>query len=77
VVFSGEKLLAKQRTQKLLRTFRSLGVGSSMVEQLPFKQLVLGSNPSQPTMLRPWGFAWQTMLATPPEFLLFVCARQL
>jgi DNA-binding NarL/FixJ family response regulator len=24
-------------------------VGSSMVEQLPFKQLVLGSNPSQPT----------------------------
>src|SRR5471030_3009406 len=53
--FSGEKLLAKQRTQKLLRTFRSLGVGSSMVEQLPFKQLVLGSNPSQPTMLRPAG----------------------
>ena len=26
------------------------GVGSSMVEQLPFKQLVLGSNPSQPTI---------------------------
>jgi hypothetical protein len=81
VVFSGEKLLAKRRTQKLLRTFRSLGVGSSMVEQLPFKQLVLGSNPSQPTMLRPPGFAWPAIDGSGRDnfrrILFFVCARQL
>lgn len=29
-----------------------LGVGSSMVEQRPFKPLVAGSSPAQPTILR-------------------------
>jgi hypothetical protein len=49
------------------------GVDSSMVEQHPFKLLVLGSNPSQPTMRFPvWGGAhfWRQALGVRP-----VCLR--
>src|SRR5208282_4466829 len=36
-----------QASREVLREYR---VGSSTVEQRPFKSLVLGSNPSQPTI---------------------------
>ena len=46
-------------------------VGSSMVEQRPFKALVEGSSPSQPTPLP----ALATRLK--PRFAVFLCLRQI
>ena len=35
------------------------------LEQLPFKQLVPGSSPGRPTILRPKGYGWQASLRQP------------
>src|SRR2546423_13197708 len=40
---------ALQRRSNWIRTLLPRGVGSSMVEQRPFKALVAGSSPAQPT----------------------------
>ena len=39
-----------QRPWNWIKTFLPVRVGSSMVEQRPFKALVAGSSPAQPTI---------------------------
>jgi hypothetical protein len=50
--FRGRNYLPRSEQKTYFAPSTILGVGSSMVEQRPFKSLVPGSNPGQPTTIR-------------------------